>query len=462
MKSNTRNTSAFSLQPSAFLILGISLLFPTALRSQPQIYQWFTIAGKALTTGSADGTNSVARFYWPQGVAVDSAGNLFVADTDNATIRKLTRQGTNWVTTTIAGKALAYGSADGTNSNARFGGSSSGGMGPLAADGGGNVYVPDCFNNTIRKIALVGTNWVTTTIAGKAGTTGSADGTNSAARFNSPSGITVDAGGNLFVSDAYNQTIRKLTPVGTDWATTTIAGSAGQAGSADGTNSQARFNFGDGNTAITVDGSGSMFVTDYGNHTIRKLTPEGTNWVTTTIAGKAGAAGITDGTNSAARFNNPYGIAVDGIGNVIVADFGNHTIRKLMPAGTNWLVTTIGGKALSTGSANGTNSAARFAGPVCVVPDSTGNVYVADGVNNTIRKGVPLPVFQGVTPVNGGLELIVNAAPWQTVQLQYKSDLASVTWTNLGNPITATGGTVTVTDTPGPDQRRFYRVIVQP
>jgi streptogramin lyase len=291
-----------------------------------------TIAGKAGTTGSADGTNSTARFNYPQGVAADTGSNLFVADSINATVRKLTPQGTNWVTTTIAGKALAYGSADGTNSNARFGGSSGAGMGQLAVDSSGNVYVVDPLNNTVRKIAPVGTDWVTTTIAGKTGATGSADGTNSAARFNAPNGITVDAGGNLFVADAYNQTIRKLTPLGTDWATTTIAGSAGQAGSADGTNRQARFNFGDGNTAITVDRGGNVFVTDHGNHTIRKLTPEGTNWVTTTIAGKAGIAGSADGTNSAARFNGPYGIAVDGIGNVIVADFGNYTIRKLMPA----------------------------------------------------------------------------------------------------------------------------------
>jgi len=430
--------------------------------TQPLIYQWLTIAGKAATTGSTDGTNSAARFYWPNGVALDSAGNLFVADSDNATVRKLTPQGTNWVTTTIAGSAGHSGSADGTNSNARFG-MSGGGIGQLAVDSSGNVYVPDLINGTIRRITPVGTDWVTTTIAGKAGATGSSDGTNSAARFNSPNGIAVDTGGNLFVADAFNQTIRKLTPVGTDWVTTTIAGSAGQAGSVDGTNRQARFNFGANAAAmITVDRGGNMFVTDSGNHTIRKLTPEGTNWVATTIAGKAGVAGSTDGTNSAARFNGSSGIAVDGIGNVIVGDYGNHTIRKLMPTGTNWLVTTIGGKALSTGSANGTNSAARFAHPVGVAPDSAGNVYVVDSDNDTIRKGVPLPLFQSVTPVNGSLELIVNAFPGQTVQLQYSSDLASATWTNLGSPITATSGTISVTDTPGPDQRRFYRVIVQP
>jgi len=92
--------------------------------------------------------------------------------------------------------------------------------------------------------------------------------------------------------------------------------------------------------------------------------------------------------------------------------------------------------------------------------DSAGNVYVADNSNHTIRKGVPLLVFESVTPVNERIELIVNAAPGQTVQLQYKSDLASATWINLGNPITATNGTISATDTPEPNQPRFYRAIV--
>ena len=123
---------------------------------------------------------------------------------------------------------------------------------------------------------------------------------------------------------------------------------------------------------------------------------------------------------------------------------------------------TIVGKAGSPGSAGGTNSAARFSGPTGVAVHNHGNLYVVDQSNCTIRMGMPLPVFQSVTAVNASIELTVNAFPGQKVQLQYSSDLASATWTNLGSPITATDGTISATDTPGPDQRRFYRVIVQP
>jgi hypothetical protein len=239
----------------------------------------------------------------------------------------------------------------------------------------------------------------------------------------------------------------------------TIAGVAGVAGSADGTNRAIRFNQPSG---VTLDRGGNLYVGDGLNATVRKLTPDGTNWVSSTIAGKAETSGSADGANSAARFNLPGGVALDSVGNLYVADANNSTIRKLTPAGTNWVTTTIGGKAGFAGSTDGTNSAARFNGPLVWAVDGHGNLYVGDINNNTIRKGVPLPVFQSVTPVNGSIQLIVNAAPGQTVQLQYKPDLASATWTNLGSPITATDGTISATDTPGPDQRRFYRVIVQP
>ena len=461
MKSINRNTSAFSLQPSAFLILGMSLLFPGAVGAQSQIYKWSTIAGLAGFAGSADGTNRAIRFNNAWAVALDRGGNLYVGDNANATIRKLTPEGTNWVSSTIAGKAGSPGSADGTNGAARFGQSSAGGLGQLAIDGDGNVFVADYINHTIRKIMPDGTNWVTTTIAGLAGQAGSADGTNSAARFNFPNGAALDSAGNLYVLDG-NHIVRRLTPEGTNWVTTTIAGLAGHLGIADGTNSSARFNFADGNEWVVVDSGGNVYLTDCSSHTIRKLTPEGTNWVTTTIAGKAGAIGSANGTNGAARFNLPSGLAMDSAGNLYVADDHNHTIRKLTPAGTNWVTTTIGGLAGTPGTSNGTNSAARFNAPGGVAVDGHGNLYVGDMSNDAIRMGVPLPVFQSVTHTNNRIELTWSAAPGQTFQLQYKSNLASANWTNLGSPVTATGGTMSATDTPGPDQHRFYRVIVQP
>jgi hypothetical protein len=447
--NNLRDTSNWPVAPNttATFSMGAPVASPQAL-----IYKWFTISGKAGAAGSADGTNSAARFKLPNPIGVDSAGNLYVGDTDGNTIRKIMREGTNWVSSTIAGKAGSSGSADGTNNAARFKGPSG-----VRVDNSGDVFVTDGGNNTVRKLTQEGTNWVVSTIAGTSGIVGSADGTNSDARFSFPTDIAVDPASGLFVADYHNNNLRKLTPAGTNWVVSTIAGLAGHVGTVDGTNSTIRFH---GIDQLAVDPAGDVYLVEFDGHTIRKLTPEGTNWVSSTIAGKAGVTGSADGINSAARFYNPNSIAVDPAGNLFVADFGNHTIRKLMPAGTNWVVSTIGGLAGYVGSANGTNSVARFNGPSCVTLDSAGNVYVTDMNNYTIRMGVPLPVFQSVTPANGSIELIVNAAPGQTVQLQYSSDLDSGTWTNLGNPITAADGMISAADTSEPGQPRFYRALV--
>jgi len=430
---------------------------PPAIPQAP-IYQWVTIAGLAGSPGNDDGTNSGALFAYPNDVAPDSAGNLYVGDYISNTIRKLTPVGTNWVTTTIAGLAGMAGSGDGTNSDARFNTPIA-----VAVDRGGNVYVVDKAGLTIRKLTPVGTNWVTTTIAGLAKKPGSADGTNSDARFNYPNGLAVDSAGNVYVGDQGNNTIRQLTPVGTDWVTTTIAGLALHSGSADGTNSAVRFRCWQyEQMAVAAGSGGNLYVADVQNDTIRKLSSDGTNCVTTTIAGLVGNVGSDDGINSAARFTSPSGVAADSAGNVYVSDTGNNTIRKLTPYGTNWVVNTIGGVAGQAGSDDGINSVARFNGPSLLAVDSHGNLYVPDKGNHTIRKGVPLPAFQSVTQTNGQILLTWSAAPGQTFQLQYNSDLASATWTNLGNPVTATNGTMSATDTPGPDQHRFYRVILQP
>ena len=177
--------------------------------------------------GSDDGTGSAARFNFPEGVAVDSAGNVYVADTINSTIRYITPSG---VVTTLAGLATGFGSADGTGSAARFHFPES-----VAMDSTRNAYVADSSNYTIRKITPSG---VVSTLAGLAGSPGSADGTGSAARFFYPGGVAVDSAGNVYVADTENDTIRKITPSG---VVSTLAGLAGSPGSADGTGSAARF-----------------------------------------------------------------------------------------------------------------------------------------------------------------------------------------------------------------------------
>jgi sugar lactone lactonase YvrE len=369
------------LLAAGVLTMWLAPIISEQASAAPQIYDFTTIAGLATHSGSADGTNSDARFTSPSGVAVDTNGNLYVADYNNSTIRKVTPVGTNWVTSTIAGKAGNVGSTDGTNSDALF-------RWPfrIAADSSGNIYVADSGNSTIRKVTPVGTNWVVSTIAGLALNAGSADGTNSDAQFYSPYGIAVDTNGSLYVADTGNHTIRKVTPVGTNWVTSTVAGKATYCGDADGTNSDAQFCY---PYDVAVDTNGKLYVAGMGNETIRKIVPAGTNWVTSTIAGLAGNHGSADGTNSAARFDAPSGVAVDSNGNVYVADNGNDAIRKVTPVGTNWVTTTIGGLAKNQGSADGTNSAARFYYPDGIAVDSSGNLYVADTANHTIRQGVP-------------------------------------------------------------------------
>ena len=155
------------------------------------------------------------------------------------------------------------------------------------------------------------------------GSSGSADGTGADARFYYPEGVAVDGDGNVYVADTSNHTIRKITPAG---VVTTLAGTAESSGSADGTGADARFYYPEG---VAVDGDGNFYVTD-SKDAIRKITPAG---VVTTWAGTAQEGGFVDGIGPSARFNSPSGVAVDGVGNVYVADRWNHAIRKVTPTG---------------------------------------------------------------------------------------------------------------------------------
>jgi sugar lactone lactonase YvrE len=324
-----------------------------------------TFAGTAGVIGTANGTGAAASFTSPSGVAVDFNGNLYVTQ-GNSTIRKISSTG---VVTTLAGTAGVTGSTDGVGTAALF-------NNPLgiAVDTNSNVYVADTGNKVIRKISGSGT---VTTVAGTAGVNGSADGSGAAALFASPNGIAVDTSGNLYVSDYGNSNIRKITSAG---VVTTIAGTASSIGSTDGTGAAARFK---GPWGIAVDYSGNIYVADFGNSAIRKITSSG---VVTTIAGTSGVTGSADGTGAAASFMMPAGVGVDASGNVYVTDTFNSTVRKITRAG---VVSTLAGKAGTTGSSDGTGSAARFTGPYGIAVDATGYSYIADSGNATIRKVSP-------------------------------------------------------------------------
>ena len=312
-----------------------------------------TLAGNT-AKGNKDGTGTAATFYNPYSVAVDSHGNLFVADVDNYLIRKITPAG---VVSTFAGTGNA-GSVNGTGTAASFGL-------PLGIviDGSDNLYVADATNKLIRKITPAG---VVSTFAGS-GTNAITDGAGTAASFKVPGYMAIDATGNLFVTD-YSY-IRKITPAG---VVSTIAGNGGQ-GSAIRTETAADFN---GATGIAVDAADNLYVTDYNYNLIRKITPAG---AVSTIAGN-GTKGSIDGTGITASFDNPLGIAIDTQGNLFVGE-ADYRLRMVTPAG---VVTTIAGNG-TYGSLDGPGTMATFSG-FSGITVSGNALYIADTGNNSIRK----------------------------------------------------------------------------
>jgi sugar lactone lactonase YvrE len=356
--------------------------------TQTGLHGLFLIAGEPGENGSVDGTGGAAQFSGVDSIATDQGGNLYV--TDGCAIRKITIAG---VASTFAGNASDCAFADGTSGAARLAGPSG-----IAIDSTGNLFVVEQRSHTIRKITPAA---VVTTFAGNPGNPGASDGIRNAAQFNVPSGIAIDSAGSLYVADQGNYAIRKVTPAG---AVTTLAGSPGNFGSADGAGSAARFR---SPTGIATDPNGNLYVADFLNHTIRKVTPTG---VVSTLAGAAGISGAIDGTGSAARFTNPFAVVADSAGNVYVADTRNDEIRKITATG---IVTTVAGLAAHAGYANGTGNAAYFNNPYGIALDSAGNLFIADLYNYAVRKVAPgaiVTTLAGIPPQSGSADGTGNAA----------------------------------------------------
>lgn len=342
------------------------------------------LAGIPGGAGSADGTGPAARFNYPLGLAAGAGGSVFVSDTNNHTIRKIA---SGAVTTTLAGSSGYSGTALGNGSGARFANPAG-----TAVDSSGNVYICDQGLQVIRRITPAGD---VTNIAGTPYSSGSADGTGAAARFNYPGGIALDGIGNLYVADTFNHTIRRV--VISTGVVTTVAGSAGVPGSANGTGTAATFNT---PTGIVIGSGGNLYVTDRGSHIIRQVTPAGT---VTTLAGTPNQFGDANGTGVSAKFYNPLGIAADSSGNLYVADNFNDLIRKVTPSG---MVSTFAGSGAS-GAVDGTGTAASFSQPSAVTVDATGNVFVADSGNHAIRRITPsgeVSTYAGFVPRSGATD----------------------------------------------------------
>jgi len=267
-----------------------------------------TFAGTT-KAGFADGTGTAASFNGPAGITTDGKGNLYVADLINTEIRKIVIS--SGVVTTLAGSTAA-GAANGKGSAASFYYPSG-----VAADGNGNLYVSDGYNNEIRKIVI--SSGVVTTLAGTVAG-GHADGKGSMASFNGPRGIAMDGNGSLYVADFDNNEIRKI--VVSSGVVTTLAGSI-TAGSVDGIGTAAKFNYPIG---VAIDANGNLYVGDENNNEIRKIVIS--SGAVTTLAGST-VAGSSDGPRAVASFYYPTGIATDESGNLYVADLSNNEIRKV-------------------------------------------------------------------------------------------------------------------------------------
>ncbi len=311
-------------------------------------YSFTTLAGRTgmrtVSVGGsiayADGFGSAAQFGQMSGVAADKAGNIYVADLGPGAIRKITPAGE---VTTIA----------------RTGGKSLRGV---AVDQAGNVYAAH-WDGLIEKITPDG---LVSSLAGTTTATG-------APKFSRAMGVAVDQAGNVYVAE--NETIQIITPEG---AVSTLAGKEGTAGYVDGPGSVARFSVPVG---VAVDAGGNVYVAEEANHTVRKITPAG---MVTTIAGRAGVDGYVDGPADRALFHDLLGVAVDGERNVYVVDFSQNTVRRISPDG---MVTTLAGNMEKHGNNDGVGQAAEFTNPWGVAADSAGNLYMAE--SQKIRKGTP-------------------------------------------------------------------------
>jgi sugar lactone lactonase YvrE len=318
-----------------------------------------TLAGSA-TSGYLDGSGTGAQFNNPQGVTVDSQGNLVVSDSYNSVIRGVTSSG---VVNTLAGLP-GIGYVDGPAATAQF-------YAPRgsAFDANGNLYVADFGNNVIRKITPAG---VVSTYAGS-GTPGYRNGaatsanltssSDSLAMFNNPQAVAVDAAGNVYVADRGNNVIRKILPTG---RTVTLAGNK-KSGYLDATAAAAYFNAPSG---VAVDANGNVYVADQGNSAIRKVTSA---QVVTTIAG---------GPTQSALFNLPAGLAMDKKGNLFIADEGGRIFEY---TSANVLYQLAGSLNVS-GFVDGPGTSALFNNPQGIAIDANGAIYVADQYNNCIRK----------------------------------------------------------------------------
>jgi sugar lactone lactonase YvrE len=336
------------------LAIGTSCKKDISEEKMPSEKKWIvtTIAGDGVASFT-NGPAASANFHFPDDVAVTADGIMYVTDLQNHCIRKIA----DGQVSTFAGGGFGIVNGNGLAAKFKF-------PQGISLDADGNVYTTDVVDSRIRKINPLADVSV---YAGDA-EQGFADGDADTARFGDEAGIVADAGGNIYIADAQNNRIRKISISG---KVTTIAG-GDTAGFRDGPGLTARFNFPRG---IAIDPQGNLFVADGANYRIRKITPEG---IVSTVAG-GDRGGSTDGDAGSALFEFPNDIVTDGAGNLYILDMSR--IRKISSEG---IVSSIAGS--TDGFMDGEGVSAKFYTPDGIGIDKKGNIYVADTNNNRIRK----------------------------------------------------------------------------
>ncbi len=403
------------------------------------------VSGVNREAGYRDGMGTGAAFNDPMGLARDAAGNVFVCDARNHVIRKITAAG---VVSTLAGMPGIEGAVDGVGGMARFRFPAD-----IAVSPGGDLYVADSGNHCIRKVKPDGT---VSTVAGNPGITNDVatdygagyavvprqlDGVGNDARFNSPSGIAYAPAGYLYVSDTGNHIIRR---VDLDGAVTTLAGKAGVWGAADGTAGNARFN---APLGMCIGSDGNLYIADSENHTIRCMTPQA---AVTTFSGSPAEPGRKEGTRLEARYSTPVDISSHPEGGFIICEsFGNALFRL----GADDKVSFLSGGEPSNPQRN------TLSNPSSAVCDALGNVYVADTFSQEIR--LVIAKFE-MTISNVGadrrLTITWDSIPGRVYQLQV---LGESGWVNSSQAPVRASGEVTDIGFPLPaDPKRIYRVLL--
>ena len=377
-----------------------------------------TVAGNGTVNYGGDGGPATsASLYNPVGVAFDGTGNFYIADQQNHRIRKVATSG---IITTAAGTGLFTFGGDGGAATAANLANPSG----VAVDGTGNLYIADALNQRIRKVS---TNGIITTVAGT-GTAGFGGdgGAATAANLNNPVGVAVDGAGNLYIADSQNHRIRK---VATSGIITTVAGNGTTSNSGDGGLATASgFNY---TAGVALDGTGNLYIADQGNHRIRKVA---TNGIITTVAGN-GTAGYSGdgGAATAANLANPASVVVDGTGNLYIADFGNNRIRKVSTSG---IITTVAGNGSHGFSGDGgLATAAVLDNPFNVAVDGMGNLYISDSGNQRVRK-VTVPSVT-IKPANS--LAVCSGSPFSLTAVAAGFSPTAYTWSSQPAGFSATG-----------------------